>query len=63
MFMMLVEPSGCLDVGDRKALTSRLGGREGVLMMTGMDGVWPDYFTSRVGCVQSTGCSLLYSGA
>ena len=35
-----------------------VGGR-GVLMMTGMDGVWNDCFTSRVGCVQSTACGLL----
>ena len=26
---MDVQPSGCLDVGDREARTSRLGGREG----------------------------------
>ena len=29
MFVMAVEPSACLDVGDRGALSSRLGGREG----------------------------------
>ena len=35
---------------ERHSLVVWVGGR-GVLMMTGMDGVWADYFTSRVGCV------------